>query len=513
MCVRAAARSLRRRLSQRRGMAEAWLPAALGVIVTLASVVATVRVLRHPGRRDAGGVGDGEHLGGEGKAKPQRKPAVRFAEKNRDSTCPFADRVANAVIAAFREKCPAELAASYRQTVLAGFVLENMATDSLCVVAFGVGTKFLSQELIKADVEGMRVRDSHAEILARRALQRFLYTQARLALKGNDRMDETCIFEMAGVGGKPLRLKQGMRFHFYSSSVPCGNASIKRWAHPKRPKRRDLPSNQYPTEPHPPFHVMQPEQGQVAPLVKMERPPSVDVPSFLPIVVAPGTAPMGRGFGTTLTCSDKIAMYNALGIQGCLLSCFFLPIYVKTVTVGRKFSEKTCQRALCCRLGDFSYGSYQLHHPSMLQTAVKFDRGVIKVDKSGQAACFHESRCMSWWRPVYDFKEEYRGGTYDSERFIHDSMTILDGTTGLCPDNAGGSISKISRIALLNEFQETLHAWRPQESAKFATRSISETKRLVGEKGYTCYTAAKKRLLWKWLPEWAEAKGVQRPET
>ena len=342
-------------------MVDAWLAVALGAIVTLASAAATVYVLRPPGRRRGGDVASkgGRGQGSATEARP--KTAVRFAEKNRDSTCPFADRVASAVIAAFRAKCPAELAASYQQTVLAGFVLENMSTGSLCVVAFGVGTKFLGQALITADRQGARVRDSHAEVLARRALQRFLHSQARLALKGSRQADETCIFEMAGMDGKPLRLKEGMRFHFYSSSVPCGNASIKRWAHPKRPKRRNLPADQYPTDPHPRFHVMQPEQGQVAPLVKLERKQTQDVPSFLPIVVAPGTAPVGRGFGVTLTCSDKIALYNALGVQGCLLSCFFPPIYIRTVTVGRKFSEKTCQR-LCCRLAEFSHGTYKAHH-------------------------------------------------------------------------------------------------------------------------------------------------------
>jgi hypothetical protein len=437
---------------------------------------------------------------------------VRFAEKNRGSTCAFADRVARLIIAAFRAQCPAALADSYRQTVLAGFVLENAATGALRVAAFGVGTKFLGRALVAADARGERVRDSHAEVLARRGLQRFLHAQARLALASDDNVS---IFQrISRVGGAPLRLREGVHLHFYSSSVPCGNASIKRWAHPKRPRRRDLPASQYPTDPHPRFHVMQPEQGQVAPLVKLERPrAAVDVPSFLPIVVAPGTAPVGRGFGATLTCSDKLAVYNALGVQGCLLSCFFDPVYIRTFTVGRKFSEKTCQRGLCCRIAGFAFGEYSVNHPSMLQTSVKFDRGVVKATAKGDGACFREPRCVSWWRKACDIVH----GCGDDGLDAHEAarvpgfISIVDGTTGLRPSSFGSGSSAICRASLLDDFRQTLRAWRPHVLSEFAqTLSAAEAKRRVGQLGFTRYTEAKRVLLWKWFPNWAEAKGVER---
>ena len=453
---------------------------------------------------------------------PKSVGMTRFAEKNRNSTCAFADRVASLVISTFHANCPQDLLSSYRQTVLAGFVLENCRRGTLHVVAIGVGTKYLCQRLIQEDKQGVRVRDSHAEILAKRALQRFLYNQVRRALiqhtSGNSA--DPSIFEIvtpkfpqSGKKLKPLRLRENIRLHFYSSSVPCGNASIKRWAHPKRPRPQDLPDHKYPEEPHPRFHVMQPEQGQVAPLVKLERPPEVRLKRgthptnissmFLPIIVAPGTAPLGSGFGQTLTCSDKIALYNALGVQGCLLSCFFDPIYMKTFTVGRKFSEKTCQRALCCRIADFSYGDhleYCVHHPSMLQTSVKFDRGLVKSGSNGRSdACFHESRCMSWWRDSCDID-----GFGDMDGSVSGVKCILDGLTGMSTTNESG----ISRAELLGEFVKTMRLWQPQKMKDMCGLTASATKEFVTKHRYTLYQSAKRKLLWEWFPEWASAKGL-----
>jgi hypothetical protein len=135
----------------------------------------------------------------------------------------------------------------------------------------------------------------------------------------------------------------------------------------------------------------------------------------------PGTFPADKSrtheppIGRVMTCSDKIAVWNAVGIQGALLSHILAsPLYVDSITVGRKFSEPHARRALCCRLQDFSYDKYPLdlmlrdevrrsergseevceseeeeefdtatpylyctHHPVLMQTSVKFDEGAI----------------------------------------------------------------------------------------------------------------------------------------
>jgi hypothetical protein len=80
-----------------------------------------------------------------------------------------------------------------------------------------------------------------------------------------------------------------------------------------------------------------------------------------PFAVPPGTALPHSGQGSTATCSDKIARWNVLGLQGALLMRL-LPeaLYLRSITIGHKFSRVHATRALCCRLQGFE-GILQAH--------------------------------------------------------------------------------------------------------------------------------------------------------
>ena len=85
------------------------------------------------------------------------------------STCAFADRIAGCAIDAF-EQLSAEAGLKYRQTVVAAVVCvrrEGGSEPSFRAVSLGAGTKFLRAAQIREDVHGARVRDCHAEVLAR----------------------------------------------------------------------------------------------------------------------------------------------------------------------------------------------------------------------------------------------------------------------------------------------------------------------------------------------------------
>ena len=275
-------------------------------------------------------------------------------------------------------------------------------------------------------------------MLARRALQLYLYDELERTCAVSGKAEDSDsreggIFEK-GDDGKP-RLRDGVSLHMYTSSVPCGNASLKRWAKGKRTRHPGLDAHTIPPQPHPRLQVTPQNhlEGQVALLLKADpslatknsifgsdtAPISLEGsretnPPLVPAAttnvnaavgcdkdgrVAPGTALLDSGLGRILTCSDKIAKWNAVGYQGALLSSLLAsPVYVDTITVGRKFSEPHCQRALCCRVQDFSSPpQFATHHPVMLGTGVKLDEGAYDTTDtgSGGGASFG-SVCVAW---------------------------------------------------------------------------------------------------------------------
>lgn len=318
---------------------------------------------------------------------------IRSAEADRTASCAFADKVTRCSLDFYTRHCPAELRASYKQTVVATILVraeDVTGRVTLQVVSMGVGTKVLPYaEVIEQRnrAEGsVLIRDCHAEILARRGFVRYLYDQLSSYNAHTPTISpdiSTCIFEPARTGIlSRLKLKVGVTLHLYTSSQPCGNASIKRWAKCKPVQfNSSLSEYEYPPDPHARIQITQAgrKEGQVAVLVKknnhavvdadvpapMQFVPDTSLPALSssvlpdPVLAAPyipaGTALAGSTLGNVATCSDKIARWSALGLQGSLLTALIEPVYLSTITVGRKFSKAHCERALCCRLQDFCY--------------------------------------------------------------------------------------------------------------------------------------------------------------
>lgn len=93
--------------------------------------------------------------------------SIRSAEKDRESSCLFADRVAKLSISTFQSVCPRDLQESYKQTVLATFIIQrvhvprtdgsmivlNTSADTLRVVSLGVGTKVLPHKKVISEFQ------------------------------------------------------------------------------------------------------------------------------------------------------------------------------------------------------------------------------------------------------------------------------------------------------------------------------------------------------------------------
>lgn len=274
----------------------------------------------------------------------------------------------------------------------------------LQVVSFGVGTKFMRDADILADPEGTCVHDCHAEVLARRAFVRFLWLQVLAACKGDQHagsaqasssqtqsapdvqagpapvcrpapqpdgasVDAARIEILQARHDRPgtFQLMPGVSVHMYTSAMPCGNATVKRWAKGiSEHIYADLPPSQLPPLQHPVLHLHGKQHGQALRLVKRDasnKPgeattdasggslPAHGYSKLASFAVPAGCALPGTGCGSLATCSDKIARWNVLGMQGGLLTAFLpAPIYLQSITIGHKFSRPHATRALCCRL-------------------------------------------------------------------------------------------------------------------------------------------------------------------
>uniref|UniRef100_A0A3P9IH40 Adenosine deaminase RNA specific B2 (inactive) n=1 Tax=Oryzias latipes TaxID=8090 RepID=A0A3P9IH40_ORYLA len=221
-----------------------------------------------------------------------------------------------------------------RPKVLAGVVMSRgFDISSVRVVSLATGTKCLDLE--DESDSGRILRDCHAEVISRRALVRFLYSQLELLLSN---YWFTSIF----VRNKDntFRLQEGILFHMYVSSSPCGDARLNcpyettAFECPCRVLRPFSDSSRRFR-----FHLRVKASGGEGTL-----PVSARRSSQTRDFVLPGKALL------TMSCTDKLAKWCIVGMQGALLSHLVEPIYLHSLTVGTLCHTGHLARGMARRL-------------------------------------------------------------------------------------------------------------------------------------------------------------------
>ncbi|XP_052801487.1 double-stranded RNA-specific adenosine deaminase-like isoform X2 [Mya arenaria] len=313
---------------------------------------------------------------------------------------PLHDRVGQVAMTKMEELLSQTPQSLVGRKVMAAIVMTDNKTSISRVVSLGTGNRIIKGDKITQD--GTVLHDSHAEILARRGFKRFLYSLVK--------SDPHC-YLTPGLSGK-FRFKPFISFHLFISTAPCGDGAL--------------------------FVHCDGENGNGD---GMEHKPLFNNPRTQGLMRAKqengeGTIPISEDdskqtidgilHGNRLrimSCSDKICLWNVVGLQGALLSRVFEPIYLKSITLGSLFHLGHLSRALCCRVNinaidlQLPHG-YHINHP---------DIGVTTTPEPARAVEKSRPLSMNW--AFGDANPEITDATLGK---TYKSLNMVDGPSRLC---------------------------------------------------------------------------------
>ncbi|XP_040611505.1 double-stranded RNA-specific editase B2 isoform X1 [Mesocricetus auratus] len=258
----------------------------------------------------------------------------------------FADSVSQLVTQKFRELTVGLTSVYARHKTLAGIVMtKGLDTKQAQVIVLSSGTKCISGEHISD--QGLVVNDCHAEIVARRAFLHFLYTQLELHLSKHREDSERSIFIRLKEGG--YRLRENILFHLYVSTSPCGDARL----NSPYEITTDLNSTK---------HIVRKFRGHLR--TKIESGEGT-VPVRGPSAVQTWDGILLGEQLVTMSCTDKIASWNVLGLQGALLCHFIEPVYLHSIIVGSLYHTGHLARVMSHRMEGIGQlpASYRQNRP------------------------------------------------------------------------------------------------------------------------------------------------------
>nr|CAD7404859.1 unnamed protein product [Timema cristinae] len=236
-----------------------------------------------------------------------------------------------------------------RRKVLAGIVMTTgLQMDDATVISVATGTKCINGEHMSE--RGASLNDTHAEIIARRCLCDYLYSQLEMHM--NPDLVGQSIFVLRE-DKKGYKLRENVKFHLFINTAPCGDARI---FSPHEAATQEDSLDKHPNRK---------ARGQLRTKIESGE-GTIPVKSSDGIQTWDGVLQGQRLL--TMSCSDKIARWNVVGVQGALLSHFVEPIYLESIVLGSLFHPSHMYRAVCGRIENTVQGlppPYRLNKPLM----------------------------------------------------------------------------------------------------------------------------------------------------
>lgn len=331
----------------------------------------------------------------------------------------LSNRIAKCVLDAYRTQlAPAVPLLDSEWTIVAGVAVSlDPPGPELRCISLGMGLKCLGNQSLLDSRQ--LIADCHAEVLAGRGFRAWLARVVRetleRSLQGSNELERapeingmtiiTIEFDETN-SVCHVRLNPNLRFHLYSSESPCGDASME--ALDKSQTEEQRQRNEKLRDEYRASKLGKSEglgagdemEGETSVIrgrldysklgVLRTKPGRPDSDQCELALLRKGQIlnPSENGILLTLarlaltacsmSCSDKMARWNVVGLGGHFLSTVLQePIYLSSVVVGGSFDEAALQRALFGRLDSIDgilVSPYRLNRPSISPCTVAFEQ-------------------------------------------------------------------------------------------------------------------------------------------